>query len=369
MRILLVEDNADHALLIRSALQTGFAGEVTISEASTLSRALELLTQSTFDVCLIDLNLEDADVNKSVEALSNLETSTALIAVTALGDTKLATRLLSAGVQDYLNKDEISPTSLKRCVRYAIERKRKHSELAARNEDMRMFSRILAHDFRGPVRRIANFVELLQEESADQTLSEDTITSYAVLNEETERMLQLIETLTTLISVEQDESESTDIDMQTLLEEVRQAIERTVEGNFSVNWKDLPTLHGHRHLIYLVLINLIENGLKYNRSDTPQVEIVGHVNDDESVTIKIEDNGIGIEADHLHSIFEPFTRLHGDAAYTGSGLGLSIVKRILDKHSADVVLSSVPGSGTTFELRFPGTAGETRHLPKLAVAE
>src|SRR5690606_18129240 len=104
-----------------------------------------------------------------------------------------------------------------------------------------------------------------------------------------------------------------------------------------------------------VLQNLVANGLKFRRPGvTPVVQITGRT-DAEAVVIEVSDNGIGIENEYLDQVFKPFKRLHGVGKYEGSGIGLSVCRKIVERHGGRIDVTSTPGSGSRFTISLPNT--------------
>jgi signal transduction histidine kinase len=99
--------------------------------------------------------------------------------------------------------------------------------------------------------------------------------------------------------------------------------------------------------------NLLSNALKYHRPDTPpQITVRGHI-EDGWAEISVQDNGIGFDMAYVGRIFQPFQRLHGRSQYEGSGIGLAICRRIIERHHGEISAQSVPGEGATFTVRIP----------------
>jgi signal transduction histidine kinase len=111
-------------------------------------------------------------------------------------------------------------------------------------------------------------------------------------------------------------------------------------------------MKGNNVYLSLLLQNLIENGIKYNRSERPEVNISVE-QDATSFKITITDNGIGIDQSYFEEIFQPFKRLHSNREFEGSGLGLSICNKIVEKHDGQLSVNSIPDQGTTFNIIFP----------------
>ncbi|MEL6590681.1 MAG: ATP-binding protein, partial [Bacteroidota bacterium] len=138
-------------------------------------------------------------------------------------------------------------------------------------------------------------------------------------------------------------------------------IVRRVQGQLStfirekgaiVQSEDLPIVIGHESQLELLFQNLIENGIKYNESARPEIVISTKVEADRNL-IFITDNGIGIDETYQAKIFDMFYRLHTQDSYSGTGIGLAICQKIIQKHQGDISLESQPGEGSVFQLSFP----------------
>jgi signal transduction histidine kinase len=133
-----------------------------------------------------------------------------------------------------------------------------------------------------------------------------------------------------------------------------------VDGTIEV--EDLPSLIADPTQIRQLLQNLIGNALKFHRPDVPPVvrvsgEVIAEVGSESDqhgrCRLKIEDNGIGMEEKYLDRIFSPFKRLHGRSQFEGTGMGLAICRRIVERHGGDISVASTPGEGTCFTIELP----------------
>ena len=118
---------------------------------------------------------------------------------------------------------------------------------------------------------------------------------------------------------------------------------------------ELPVIHSYQPLLFVLYKNLIENGLKYNVSEKPEIKIE-YNEDSYTHFFTIEDNGIGIAEEHKNEVFEMFKRLHSRSEYGGSGMGLSICKKILVKLGGDINIVKSSPAGTTFQITIPKEA-------------
>lgn len=209
------------------------------------------------------------------------------------------------------------------------------------------FASIVSHDLKEPLSGIRGYSEILLEDYQD-TLDADGRRRLNVLIQMCDRMAASIDSLLTFSRVGRVESPEAVVDLNAVAEEVLQTYCPTIgarRGSVRIVGR-LPMVKGDAVLIGEVLGNLIANGLKFNRSDPPRVEI-GSVAG-ELPTIYVRDNGIGIPPEHHQAIFAIFRRLHPRREFEGTGAGLTIVRKIVESHGGRIWLESEPGRGATF---------------------
>ncbi|OYY96949.1 MAG: hypothetical protein B7Y42_08560 [Polaromonas sp. 28-63-22] len=131
-----------------------------------------------------------------------------------------------------------------------------------------------------------------------------------------------------------------------------------VERGARVTANALPEIHGDRTQLVQLLLNLIGNGIKYCRDRSPFVHISATRGEREWV-ISVADNGIGIEEKHHDKVFEVFKRLHTQKEYSGTGIGLSVCRRVVERHGGKIWITSVVGEGSTFKFSIPHTSPES----------
>jgi len=224
-------------------------------------------------------------------------------------------------------------------------------ELERANRDLEDFAQTVSHDLKSPLFTIHGFNMLLVEDYAP-SLDE---TGRGYLNEmrkATERMNVLIRDLLMLSRAGRKFTEVETVNLNELLEEIKSDLRaRFEERGGEVVAGKLPTMSIQRVWMKELLTNLIDNGLKFNRAEKPRVE-VSYEEDGENYIFEVKDNGIGIEAQYLSRIFTLSERLH-PREYEGTGLGLNICKKILDKFGGNIWVESRPGGGTTFYFSIP----------------
>ena len=244
--------------------------------------------------------------------------------------------------------------------------KKSESELAQANEILRQvnqeldsFVYIASHDLREPLRTIESFVSIIQDKLSKELYphQQDYITR---IIKATQRMRRLIEDLTNLARATRDTSgrEKEEIDLNVVLAEIQFELTAFIEKkNAKIILLDkLPLVSGNREKISSILKNLIANGIKFNISKAPVIEI-GLAEDEnfdrDKVCMFVRDNGIGIEKEYHTKVFGLFQRLHTQDEYEGTGAGLAIVKKILEKYGCDIWLKSEKNKGSTFFFTLP----------------
>jgi signal transduction histidine kinase len=229
--------------------------------------------------------------------------------------------------------------------------KTKHLEQA--NYELKTLSFIASHDIKEPIRNIGTFIGFIERKlpSNLQTSLSDYV---QMIKQSASHLYTLVEDFaryTTMSNVEQIAKEP--IDLNVLVNSLEAGLYETLQNTKGkIIYQDLPTINSNNSLLYSALKNLVENGLKYNQSITPQVEISYKSTEIEHL-ISISDNGIGIKEEYHKKIFEMFKRLHNRESFKGSGIGLSIVKLAIEKLNGTITIESEEGQGSIFVLTLP----------------
>ena len=356
MKLLVLEDNPDHLELTLEMLYESYGDEAQIHTCPLLSEAIDYLNNHPIDVFLCDLQLPDSSIAETVELLKQLEDAPPIVVLTSLNDALLAQQLVKDGIQDYLPKDELSPSQLVRACNYAIERKKLTRFLRDKNEDYRAFCYSLTHDFKSSLWQIARFSEIFKAQ-AKKHYPDDDILPWQYLDKifsNVSNIQKLVDDLQDYLSLDVSPSNFTEFNLSVAAKNAEDMLsEKIARKDATVEIGDLPICQGSLTQMQLLFTNLISNSLKYNDKDVPTVCIDLKQETAHDYIISIKDNGIGIADNVIGKIFTPFERLHSKDQYPGSGLGLSIVKRIVQYHGGKISVNSVPGEGTDFYLRLP----------------
>jgi signal transduction histidine kinase len=236
------------------------------------------------------------------------------------------------------------------------ERQRAEKELEVRNEELHQsnkelddFAYIASHDLKEPLRGIHNFSNFLLEDYADK-LDEDGRSKLETLTRLSRRMETLIDSLLHFSRLGRVDLATDQVDLNKIVEEILDSLaislkEEKIEVRIP---KPLPTVRADRARVGEIFHNLIVNAMRYNDKPEKWIE-VGARQDDGVPVFYVRDNGIGIPEKHHDSVFRIFKRLHGRDKYGGgNGAGLTIVKKIVERHHGRIWLESAPGEGTTF---------------------
>jgi len=233
------------------------------------------------------------------------------------------------------------------------ERVRSRTEQLVRsNQELERFAYVASHDLKAPLRTITSYLQLLARRYEGQLDGKaQTFITFSV--EAAERMGALIDDLLAFSRLGR-ERKATRVEAQRVVHDVLKNLQGVVmEHQAVVHVGDLPAVVADETQIRQVLQNLIANALKFHAPGRPpEVWVEGSV-DDDVAGFTVRDNGIGIEPQHQARIFDLFQRLHGREQYAGSGIGLAIVKKIVDEHGGRVWVDSTVGAGTAFHFTLP----------------
>ena len=258
-------------------------------------------------------------------------------------------------------------------IAQGIERKRAEENLrayAARlnrsNRDLQDFAYVASHDLQEPLRKVRTFADRLNVKYAE-VLGEQGRDYLQRMEGAAARMQDLIDDLLELSRVTTKAQPFATVDLHEVAQEVISDLEARIDQiGGQVRVSGLPTVEADRPQMRQLLQNLIGNALKFHREkEAPVVRVYGEVlrkrqedpegraADSRVCQILVEDNGIGFDEEHLERIFVPFQRLHGRAAYEGTGMGLAICRKVVERHGGNITAKSVPGRGATFMVTLP----------------
>jgi signal transduction histidine kinase len=236
--------------------------------------------------------------------------------------------------------------------RTAAAEERAHA-LARSNQELEHFSSVASHDLQEPLRKIRMFGDRLRERLGP-SLPEEPADDLRRMQNAAERMQRLINDLLDYSRVTRRGREFESVDLGAVAGDVVGDLEaRIVELDARVDLGELPTVEADAMQMHQLLQNLIGNALKFHRDDERPLVRVSSAAADDHCTITVEDNGIGFDERHAERIFTAFERLHGRSEYDGTGIGLSIARKIAWRHGGQITASGVPDRGATFTVTLP----------------
>ncbi len=238
------------------------------------------------------------------------------------------------------------------------EQKRLISELERSNRELEQFAFVASHDMQEPLRMVASYVGLLEkkykghlDEKADKYIH------FAV--DGALRMKKLIEGLLAYSRIGRQGAAFMPVDADDVFSRAVSNLEAALAENRAIITRDdLPTVPGDELQLMQLLQNLLSNAIKFGKPDTPPVVHVSAKKKGGAWIFSVRDNGIGIDAEYYNRIFLIFQRLHTREEYPGTGIGLALCKRIVERHSGRIWVESVPGEGTTFFFSIPIGGGK-----------
>lgn len=228
--------------------------------------------------------------------------------------------------------------------------------LARSNRDLENFASVAAHDLKEPLRKVTMFGERLQSHAAE-SLDEKGRKFLDVMVSATHRMHILLDSLLTYSRVSTQVHSFEDTNLSEVIEAVKSDLAESIhESKTRISCSKLPIIQADYTQMRQLFQNLIANAIRYSKQDVaPQINIEWNASSPgrTGFEIIVSDNGIGFEQDQADSIFEVFKRLHTQGEYPGTGIGLAVCQRIMERHNGSIRAESEPGKGARFILNFP----------------
>jgi signal transduction histidine kinase len=230
-------------------------------------------------------------------------------------------------------------------------------QLEKNNQELEEFNYVASHDLREPLRTITSYCDLLSEDLGEN-ISPDVQDDINFIVDATTRMNTLIQDLLQLSRAGRIEYNKEPVDLNILIKTIVSDLEVKInETNAKIIWNNLHTIQGDAVQLRRVFQNLITNAIKFRSEKEPVVRIESE-RKDKKIIIRVIDNGIGIKKEYHDQIFSPFKRLHSRNKYEGTGIGLAICKKIIERHKASISVESEEGKGTSFIIIFTDDLNE-----------
>jgi light-regulated signal transduction histidine kinase (bacteriophytochrome) len=233
-------------------------------------------------------------------------------------------------------------------VQQARQLERANEELERKNVELDQFTYVASHDLQEPLRKVTAFSGILRQDMGD-ALPERAEKDLGFIVDAAKRMQKLVQDLLAL-------SRSGRVAVKWEAVSLGRCADRAIdslamriqESQAEIARDELPQVRGDRTMLTQLYQNLLSNALKFAAADRPQIRLTAERGDGQ-LTLGVKDNGIGIESKHAEQIFAPFKRLHGRGKYEGTGIGLAICSKTVERHGGKVWVESTPGKGAHFK--------------------
>lgn len=389
-KILLIDDQRPNLLALEAILESL---DQQLVSATSGRDALRHLLEDDFAVILLDVQMPDLDGYETAQLIRSRERSrfTPLMFITAYDRPDFSViKAYATGAVDYLVKPVV-PEILRAKVasfvevfqkteqvkRQAIELEAANRRLAAEsaerkealdelhrtaaelkrsNQELEQFAYVASHDLKEPLRKIRIYLQLLGQRYAEKLdASANQYIDYAV--DAAERMQHLVNDLLTYARVGSRAKPPGVTDSAAVFDQILAQLEPAVrESGAVISRGSLPSVRADAAQLGQVFQNLLGNAMKFRREEAPPEIRVEAERNEENWLFSVRDNGIGIDPQYADRVFVIFERLHTRSEYPGTGMGLAICKKIIERHDGRIWLESEPGKGSTFKFTLPAAS-------------
>jgi signal transduction histidine kinase len=362
-RILVVDDEAAQMQALCATLPDHGYAPIGFTNGEA---ALEELRRGKCDLLLADLTMPRMDGITLLQAALKIDPDLVAVIMTGAGTITTAVEAMKAGALDYIlkpfNLSAIIPV-LERALgvrRLRLENaelewrvRERTLELEAANKELEAFSFSVAHDLRSPLTVTFGHAEFLLEDYVPQ-LPREVIEHLHDIIAAAEQMRRLIDGLLRLSRLGRQPLSRQLIDVASLVREVVNELQKALGGRqVAVHVGELPACIGDQALLRQVVANLLSNAFKFTgTTKNPFVAVSGWVEGNERI-YSVQDNGTGFDMKQAENLFGAFQRFHKSDQYEGTGIGLSIAARVVQRHGGRIWAESEPGRGATFRFSIP----------------
>jgi signal transduction histidine kinase len=368
VNVLLVDDKKENLL----SLEVILAGEgYTFIKANSGREALKiLLKKQDFAIILMDVQMPMLDGFETSELIRQSEKLKHIPIIFLTANNNSADNIFKgykAGAVDYMLKPFV-PEILRTKVAVFADLYKKNRELQSIgenlrelnkkleqrsrdlihiNEELEKFAYVASHDMQEPLRTIISYIQLLQSKYKDK-LDDEGNEFMDFVVEASLRMRNIIIDLLQYSRINRNESVLEPVDINKVLKEVLENMDNSIrDSNATIHAEDLPTIKANYSQMIQLFQNLISNAIKFKSDKAPEITISATTTKNDYL-FSIQDNGIGIEQKYSDKIFQIFQRLHSIKQYPGTGIGLAICLKIIQRHEGRIWMESEPDKGTTF---------------------
>lgn len=349
--ILIIDDSTEAIQFITSIL----GQRKYLVRALTDGRHLfEILEEKIPDLILLDIVMPGIDGFEICRRLKQDENnrSVPVIFLTAMDDTDSIVRGFEVGAQDYISKS-VNPEILLARVKTHIELKQRTDMLKEAYKEIMEFNYMISHDLKGPLWDIQKLAGYMEEAVASNN-RDDMEELLNDINKKAGEASALIVKLSQLTKVSSTPLKIEAVDISKLIKNIYEELvvnchNRDIEFNCSY----MPIVFGDRILLTQVFINILSNAFKFTRDRKPAIITIEYKKKEMEHVFSIRDNGVGFDMKYSGKLFGMFQRMHSQEEFEGTGAGLSIVKRIIERHNGRVWIEAEPNKGAALSFTLP----------------
>ncbi|TGL82263.1 hybrid histidine kinase/response regulator LvrA [Leptospira yasudae] len=357
-KVLIVEDNPE----MRKYIFDTLSNEFNLLIASDGKQGLEKAIREKPDIIVTDIMMPVMSGDQMVREIRKLPelANTYIVFLSAKSDQNYRVKLLQEGAQDYLIKP-FTPEELIVRIRNFTLLKKSIETLETANKDMEAFSYSVSHDLRAPIRGIEGFLNIIFEDFGE-TMNPEAVRYLRIIHKSVLYMNNLIQDLLNFHRITKIDLKTRIVDMDNMVEEVIDAIKQNYpEHHSSFQIEKLPNAMADGASLKQVWMNLISNAVKYSsKKEKPRIKI-GSKELDGFNAYFVEDNGVGFNSNYANKLFKVFQRLHTQEEFEGTGVGLAIVARIIQRHGGQVYAEGSLNQGSTFSFTLPKLSGNEKN--------
>jgi signal transduction histidine kinase len=362
LHLLQVEDCESDAELLRQILgDSGY--DVQSARVECAEEMQRALVEREWDVIIADYRLPGFSAPQALDVLRESGRNIPFIVVSGAVGEDVAVETMRCGAHDYLLKCSLTrlAAAVKREIGSARMRRQQHErertlvkELERSNADLQAYAYSVSHDLQEPLRVVSCYIDLIERRSRTQ-LNEECRELLSMVRASARRMTDLLKGLLEFSRAGLSDRAMSEIDCRAVLDEVIESLAIEIRNTGArISIGAMPVVPGWEGPLQQVFLNLVGNALKYrNRHAAPQISISAELRGDEW-QFTVQDNGIGFEMAQAESIFGVFRRLD-PGERQGTGIGLAITRRIVERHGGRIWAQSSPGQGARFHFTIPGT--------------
>ncbi|MCA9472482.1 MAG: ATP-binding protein [Nitrospirales bacterium] len=375
LTVLLIDDSAEAREVFCHYLRKNQHPVFQVLEADSGTKGWELFLAEHPDCVLLDYQLPDAD---GLEWMTKLiheqrDRNIPVLLLTNHGNESIVRNALKSGAADYLVKKKTTADDLIRAVVLAVEKsvlirqaEEQRLEIERSQKELAQFSHRASHDLQAPIRRIINYLEIMEKdlkghipEQVADYLSRSLKNAY--------HMRQLITNLLAYSLVGGGQQPLLPVNLSETVHEVLGELEDVVqEAQANITIALLPEILGNQGLLQQLFRNLISNAIRFRRAEPPQIDVA--VDEQDGYWhLQVRDNGVGIPLKYLTTIFTVFERIDHTNIPKGTGIGLALCQKIVEFHGGKIWVNSVEGQGSTFSVTFPKIDSPQTDRPSAAV--